>query len=303
LIAHGAHASAIVLCHAQNLLHAGGGGAEALHAVLACGVTLCIDGFGCGCPWLDLTRLDSTVNGSDAAVRLPSHPIPSALPSHPICPPIPSHLPPIPNLSHLTNLFRPHYYPPSLAPRSLLPSHRLTSPPAAGMPLGVDLPPGTSSCVPRDAFEPPPSDAHLAATVASLLNHGAAPHLVLSHATASRMQYAAYGGAGLSHLSTSLVPHLLHLGCAPHDVTRLRGSNGGRLLSWWRPAPPPPRVCKAWVCSGCQRSFEEAVNPAEALPTDQGYYEKMAFRYCSMHCLSSHRKAGFPQTFACAPPP
>ena len=56
-------------------------------------------------------------------------------------------------------------------------------------------------------------------------------------------------------------------------------------------------------CDGCQRWFEEAVNPAEELPTDQNYYEKFDHRYCTMACLSAHRKAGFKSGFTCPPPP
>ena len=52
------------------------------------------------------------------------------------------------------------------------------------------------------------------------------------------------------------------------------------------------RLTRPWSCHVCHRYFEEAVNPAEDLPTDQNYYEKFDHRYCTMACLSAHRKAG-----------
>ena len=64
----------------------------------------------------------------------------------------------------------------------------------------------------------------------------------------------------------------------------LTAGNAKRLLMWWRPAGPAARICKTWECSSCHRQFEEALNPAEALPTDQNYYEKHQFRsVCPSH--------------------
>ena len=88
----------------------------------------------------------------------------------------------------------------------------------------------------------------------------------------------------------------------PATAEHLLGGNAARALAWWQPVGPAARLCKQWECDGCHRTFEEAVNPAEALPTDQNYYEKFDYRYCSTHCLSMHRKANFPVPFTCAPP-
>ena len=47
----------------------------------------------------------------------------------------------------------------------------------------------------------------------------------------------------------------------------------------------------------------QAESEADALPTDQQYYEKFSFRYCSTACLGAHRRAGFVEPFSCPPPP
>ena len=59
---------------------------------------------------------------------------------------------------------------------------------------------------------------------------------------------------------------------------------------------------KAWVCDACHRTFQEAINPSDVLPTDRVYYEKFNYRYCSTHCLGAHRRAAFVQPFSCDPP-
>lgn len=155
-----------------------------------------------------------------------------------------------------------------------------------------------------DSMGLPPSDELVSRAVASLANGGHSSQVFLSHAISSRLHLSAYGGGGLRHIRERLLPRLRRAGVADEATLRmLCAGNAARLLAWWEPAGPAPRVCKAWTCRGCQRTFEEAVNPAEALPTDQIYYDKFDRRYCSMHCLSCHRKANFPEPFACAPPP
>ena len=84
---------------------------------------------------------------------------------------------------------------------------------------------------------------------------------------------------------------------------RLGGANAEALLRWQRPAAPRARATKQWECAGCHGRHEEAVLPTEALPEDHVYYEKFDRRYCSMHCMSAHRKANFVSSFSCAPPP
>ena len=42
-------------------------------------------------------------------------------------------------------------------------------------------------------------------------------------------------------------------------------------------------------------AYEAPINDADALPTDQPFYHKFDFVYCSMACLSAHRKAGYPK--------
>ena len=152
---------------------------------------------------------------------------------------------------------------------------------------------------------PPPSDRTVARVVVQLLSSGFAEQIVLSQGTWSRLQYAAFGGGGLSYLRDSVVPLFSQAGLAANDAAMqaVLCGNATRLLSWWRPAEKPPRLVKIWECYGCHRSFEEAANPAEALETDHVYYEKKDMRYCSMPCLSAHRKANFALSFACKPPP
>lgn len=150
---------------------------------------------------------------------------------------------------------------------------------------------------------PPLTDAHLAKEVGYFAVRGFRSQLLLSHAVASCLQLEVYGGGGLRHLSRSFVPSLALVGLSAEDVAACTGANAARLLSWWTPVPPPPRVVKEWECAGCHRRFDEAVNPAEALPDDQQYYEKFEHRYCSTSCLAAHRKVGYKLPFSCAPPP
>ena len=79
-------------------------------------------------------------------------------------------------------------------------------------------------------------------------------------------------------------------------------TNAARLLCWRLPAAPAARLVRHWECTSCHRRFEEAINPAEARPEDQRYYEKGGRRYCTMACLAAHRKVNFALPFA-APPP
>lgn len=156
----------------------------------------------------------------------------------------------------------------------------------------------------------PPSDRLVARVVVELLASGFTDQIVLSLGSWSRLHFAAFGGGGLSYLRSSVVP-LLRSGLGQRCLGQAEDAamhavlagNAARLLSWWRPAEKPPRLVKTWECSGCHRRFEEAANPAEALPDDHVYYEKKDMRYCGMPCLSAHRKAGFALPFACQPPP
>jgi hypothetical protein len=147
-----------------------------------------------------------------------------------------------------------------------------------------------------------PTEGALAREMTALVRSGRAAQLLTSHALASRLQFQVYGGAGLMHACASFLPRLQQAGVSESDSALLRHANGAQLLSWWRPPPPAARQVKQWACNACHRTFDEACNPAEALPDDRHYYEKFDGRYCSMHCLSAHRKAGFPPTFSCAPP-
>ena len=166
---------------------------------------------------------------------------------------------------------------------------------------------GAGSAATLGRFEMPLGDAALAQQLRSLferLGVGIAERVVLSNGVATRLQLEAFGGGGLRHVRRAFLPRLFHLGLAEEAAEKMTSSNAASLLAWWRPAGPAPRVCKHWECTGCHRVFEEAVNPAEALPEDQIYFEKHTFRYCSTHCLSSHRQAGFPAAgFVCKPPP
>ena len=89
----------------------------------------------------------------------------------------------------------------------------------------------------------------------------------------------------------AFAPRLVRHGVGEAEAAKLLGSNAARLLGWWRPPKPPGRKMKTWQCDACHQAFEEAVNEAEALPTDQVYYEKFSFRYCGMPCLAAHRHA------------
>ena len=148
-----------------------------------------------------------------------------------------------------------------------------------------------------------PSDATIGAAVVELVVAGFASQLHLSLGICSQLQLTAFGGGGLTHLRRAFLPRLRRLGLSATDAELLCATNAARALAWWRPAGPAPRVCMQWSCAGCHRTFDEAVNEAEALPTDQEYYEKMGFRYCGMHCLRAHRVAGFVSPFSCPVPP
>jgi phosphotriesterase-related protein len=154
----------------------------------------------------------------------------------------------------------------------------------------------------HDPWLSPPSDEVVVAEVAALVAAGHGTQQLLSHAVTSRLQLSLYGGGGLTHIARFVRPRLTRAGLTAEATHRLCMSNAAQLLAWWLPAAPATRLCKIWECTGCHRSFEEAANPAEALPTDQNYYEKFNFRYCSTSCLSSHRKANFVVPFACPPP-
>ena len=150
----------------------------------------------------------------------------------------------------------------------------------------------------------PPTDDAVARCVAALVEEGFASQLILSQGTWTRLQYTSYGGCGLGHLRRCVCPLLARAGVTSKETLRaLTAGNAARLLAWWRPAEKPPRLVKLWECHACHRSFEEAANPAEALETDHVYYEKKDMRYCSMPCLSAHRKANFVLPFKCPPPP
>ena len=139
--------------------------------------------------------------------------------------------------------------------------------------------------------------------MAALVAAGRGSQLLLSHGTCSSLQLAAFGGPGLTHVQQSVLPRLVRAGVAPEQAQSLCSSNGASLLRWWRPAERAPRVTKIWECAGCHSRYHEAANPAEVLPEDHVYYEKFDKRYCSMHCMGAHRKAGFVEPFECAPPP
>lgn len=111
-----------------------------------------------------------------------------------------------------------------------------------------------------------------------------------------------FGGSGFGHVLERLVPQLRALGVGPTELERLLCANAARLLCWRLPAAPAARLVRHWSCTSCHRTFEEALNPAEALPADQRYYEKGARRYCTMACLAAHRKVNFALPFA-APTP
>ena len=155
-----------------------------------------------------------------------------------------------------------------------------------------------------DALLTPPSDATIARELASLIGQGFGEQLVLSSGVESRLHLSHYGGGGFQYIPRVFCQHLARVGVGAEQSLALCGARSalGPLLSFWQPAGPAARLCRPWECAGCHRSFEEAVNPAEELPTDQSFYEKYDARYCSMHCLSSHRKAGFVLPFSCAPP-
>ena len=163
---------------------------------------------------------------------------------------------------------------------------------------------------------PPPSDEAVAREVAALCAAGHAAQLLLSPGVWTRLQCEAFGGGGLRHLRRNFLPRLARAGAAAASGTLGGGpsadqqavqqafvaGNAAKLLTWWRPAADAPRLVKTWECASCHRRFEEAVNPAEALPTDQNYYEKFDFRYCGTPCLSAHRNAKFKLPFECPPP-
>lgn len=148
----------------------------------------------------------------------------------------------------------------------------------------------------------PLAETEVARAIGALVAGGHASQLLLSHSVASRLQLATYGGAGLTHARRSLAPRLRRCGVAEEAVEGMLGGNAARLLCWWTPAAKGERLTRPWTCVGCDRSFVEAVNEAEALPDDQPFYEKFERRYCSMHCLAAHRKANFAMPFACQPP-
>jgi len=148
----------------------------------------------------------------------------------------------------------------------------------------------------------PPSDETVAAALVGLCREGFAPQLLVSPGVESRLQLAAYGGGGYAQLHRSVLPRARRLGLAPEDEARLTAANAAELFCFWAPPPPPERLVKQWSCDACHRGFVEPINEAEALPEDQPYYEKFAFRYCTTKCLSAHRKAEFVQPFAVPPP-
>jgi len=153
-----------------------------------------------------------------------------------------------------------------------------------------------------DEWSSPPSDKAVARAVVALVTDGFAVQLLLSHCVSSQLQLLEMGGGGFCHISRSFLPRLRHHGLTPEHEQQLTRTNAARLFRWSRPAGPAARLMKQWSCSACHRVFEEAVNPADVLPTDREYYEKFSFRYCATSCLSAHRKANFVQPFSVPPP-
>ena len=137
---------------------------------------------------------------------------------------------------------------------------------------------------------------------------------------------SAFGGGGYAHVLERWLPRLRQQlgdardaaangdgggngetgadgGSLDDAVRMLCGATAARLLCWRLPDAPAARIVRSWSCTSCHRTFEEPVNPADALPTDQRYYEKLSFRYCAMQCLANHRKAKWAQPFGPTPPP
>ena len=136
----------------------------------------------------------------------------------------------------------------------------------------------------------PPSEEVLARALIRLVR--AAPaQIVISPGVASCLQLAAYGGSG--YTVDSLLRRMHRLGLAAAEEGLLTRENAARVLCWWLPAGPEPRLMRPWTCTSCHREYMEAVNEAEALPEDHEFFDKFDNRYCSTACLSAHRKAGF----------
>ena len=136
---------------------------------------------------------------------------------------------------------------------------------------------------------------HVVSEICACLDaNGYSGQIVLSYGVCTRLQLCEYGGGGLQYIHSNFVQR----GSARNS----QNAAAARLLCWWRRPPPPARLMRPWECSACHRTFEEAVNQSDALPTDQHYYEKYDFRYCTTGCLSAHRSSGFAQPFTTPPP-
>ncbi|CAM9576918.1 unnamed protein product [Discosporangium mesarthrocarpum] len=129
-----------------------------------------------------------------------------------------------------------------------------------------------------------PSDEQVAARVAELARLGYGAQLLISQGVMFRTHLTRYGGFGYGHAILTVPPRLKRLGMTGGDVSAALGGNALRLLSWYKPLPPPVVPKEFLVCSWCQGRFE---------PVDGEYFHKFDFVYCGVRCLRKHRDDGF----------
>jgi len=120
--------------------------------------------------------------------------------------------------------------------------------------------------------------------IKTLIDEGKTSKLLLATGLSWKMNFRKYAGDGLMHLGDMLsLMEKVH-GVDSKHVWEQSNKNALALLTYWKAPPKVETVERVWKCDWCKKKSPESVEG----------FSKHEFQYCSIKCLSEHRKAGFP---------
>ncbi|CEM23463.1 unnamed protein product [Vitrella brassicaformis CCMP3155] len=113
----------------------------------------------------------------------------------------------------------------------------------------------------------------------------AAGRLMVSTGVMMRMHLKKYGGCGYGFAPALLRRQVPQRYSECHEmIDRMTFCNAVDFLAYpWTPPPAAEVSVQTFLCHWCRGAY----------PDTQVKYEKLGFTYCSMPCLSSHRKVHF----------